>query len=132
MAFIGFGKFNLNYAFIFSLVFFKFVSDYLEGFNEKNYYNRSKREAFGDFGSIFAYHPLFRDFMFFFGSALCGIILYYFYRKNEKLKNGLMSLEKINIFYFCIKYFAKNLFNVYEIRCWILDIRNSFCYIFIY
>ena len=62
----------------------------------KNYYNRVQEEKFVDFGSIFAYHPLFRDFMFFFGSALCGIILYYFYRKNEKLKNGLMSLEKIS------------------------------------
>ena len=96
MAFIGLGKFNLHYSFIFILVFFKFVSDYLEGFNEKNYYNRVQEEKFVDFGSIFAYHPLFRDFMFFFGSALCGIILYYFYRKNEKLKNGLMSLEKIS------------------------------------
>ena len=95
MAFIGFGKFNLHYAFIFSLVFFKFVSDYLEGFNEKNYYNRPKREEFGDFGSIFAYHPLFRDFMFFFGATTCGIILYFFYRKNEKSKDGLIALEHI-------------------------------------
>jgi hypothetical protein len=74
MPFIGFGKFKVYYLYIFGLVFSKFISDYLEGFNEKNYYNRPTEETFVDFGSIFSYHPLFRDFMFFFGSALCRII----------------------------------------------------------
>ena len=94
MAFIGFGKFDSYYSFIFILVFFKFVSDYLEGFNEKEYYNRPKDEDFVDFGSIFAYHPLFRDFMFFLGAITWGFILYFIYRKNEKLMEGFITPEK--------------------------------------
>ena len=39
MAFIGFGTFKIYYAYIFVLVLFKFFSDCIEGFNEKNYYN---------------------------------------------------------------------------------------------
>ena len=46
MAFIGFGTFKIYYAYIFVLVLFKFFSDYIEGFNEKNYYNRNKKEKF--------------------------------------------------------------------------------------
>ena len=94
MAFIEFGKFKVYYWYIFSLIFFKFLSDYLEGFNEKLYYNRPTEENFNDFGSIFSYHPLFRDFMFFFGAGACGLILYFVYRKNEKAKKGSLTIER--------------------------------------
>ena len=96
MAFIGLGKFKSHNSFIFILVFFKFVSDYLEGFNSKEYYKKPPTEDFVDFGSIFAYHPLFRDFMFFFGATTCGLILYFFYRKNEKQRSGSITIEKIS------------------------------------
>ena len=96
MAFIGLGKFKSHNSFIFILVFFKFVSDYLEGFNSKEYYKKPPTEDFVDFGSIFAYHPLFRDFMFFFGATACGVILYFIYRKNEKIRVGSVTLEKIS------------------------------------
>ena len=45
MAFIGFGTFKIYYAYIFVLVLFKFFNDCIEGFNEKNYYNRNKKTS---------------------------------------------------------------------------------------
>ena len=98
MALIGFGTFKLYYSYIFLLVFFKFLSDYIEGFNEKDYYKKSNEESFTDFGSIFAYHPLLRDFMYFLGATCCGLILYIIYRKIEKQRrNDSVTLETIMI-----------------------------------
>ena len=96
MAFIGIGSFNKYYTYIFILVLARFISDYLEGFNEKEYYNRPNEENFIEFASIFAYHALYRDLMYFFGSIICGIILYLIYRKNEKSNNNSLSIEKVN------------------------------------
>ena len=96
MAFIGFGTFKIYYAYIFVLVLFKFFSDYIEGFNEKNYYNRNKKEKFYEFGSIFAYHPLFQNFVNFFAAIILGLILYIIYLKTEKDKKGLITLEKLS------------------------------------
>ena len=39
MARIGFGTFKIYYSYIFVLVFFKFLIDYIEGFNEKKKYS---------------------------------------------------------------------------------------------
>ena len=65
MAFIGCGKCKLYYIYIFALVFFKFVSDFIEGFSEKEYKNyilkKSEKESFIDFTSLFGYHPLIRN-----------------------------------------------------------------------
>ena len=98
MALIGFGTFKLYYSYIFLLVFFKFLSDYIEGFNEKDYYKKPNEESFTDFGSIFAYHPLLRDFMYFLGATCCGLILYIIYRKIEKhRRNDSVTLETIMI-----------------------------------
>ena len=96
MAFIGFGTFKIYYTYIFVLVVFKFLSDYIEGFNEKDYYNRYKKENFYDFGSILAYHPLFRNFMYFFAAIILGLILYIIYLKTEKDKEDIITLEKIS------------------------------------
>ena len=64
MALIGFGNFSKYYTYIFILVVFRFLCDYLEGFNTKNYYSdyydRPVSESFIEFGSILSYHPLFR------------------------------------------------------------------------
>ena len=96
MAFIGIGSFNKYYTYIFILVLARFISDYLEGFNEKEYYNRPNEENFIEFASIFAYHALYRDLMYFFGAIICGIILYLIYRKNEKSNKNSLSIEKVN------------------------------------
>ena len=96
MACIGLGTFKIYYTYIFVLVFFKFLIDYIEGFNEKNYYDRHQEEHFYDFGSIFGYHPLFENFMNFFAAIILGLILYIIYLKNEKDKKGLITLEKIS------------------------------------
>ena len=103
MALIGFGNFSKYYTYIFILVVFRFLCDYLEGFNTKNYYSdyydRPVSESFIEFGSILSYHPLFRDFFYFFGSLLCGLVLYIIYRRNEKEnqddKLTITQLEKI-------------------------------------
>ena len=95
MAFIGLGTCKLYYAYIFVLVLFKFFSDFIEGFNEKTYYNRLQQEEFYDFGSIFSYHPLFQNFIYFFAAIICGIILYIIYLKFEKESEGSNSLERI-------------------------------------
>ena len=96
MALIGCGTFKLYYSFIFLLVFFKFLSDYVEGFNEKDYYNKPNEVSFLDFASIFAYHPLLRDLMYFLGAILCGLILYIIYIRTEKQRNkSSISIESI-------------------------------------
>jgi len=95
MAFIGFGHFSKYYTYIFILVVFRFLCDYLEGFNEKEYYKRSEDESFIDFASIIAYHPLIRDFMYFFGALTCGLVLYIIYIRTEAdEKENKISLEK--------------------------------------
>ena len=114
MAFIGFGHFSKYYTYIVILVVFRFLCDYLEGFNEKEYYKRPNGESFIEFGSIFAYHPLIRDFMYFLGSLIVGLVLYIIYRRTEmddkknkisleeylKMKKNLLGLnEESNIFW---------------------------------
>ena len=95
MACIGFGHFSKYYTYIFMLVFFRFLCDYLEGFNEKEYYKRSEDESFIEFASIIAYHPLVRDFMYFLGSLTCGLFLYIIYLKTEvDDKENKISLEQ--------------------------------------
>ena len=95
MACIGFGVFNKYYSYIFIIVFFKFFSDYLEGFYEKESYNKSNEVNFIDFVSIFAYHPLLRDFMNFLGAVISGIILYFINKKAVKSKTGLISVNTL-------------------------------------
>jgi len=96
MAFIKCGTFRKYYIYIIVLVFAKFVCDYLDGFDYKNYYNRANEENFIEFASNFAYHTLFRDFMYFLGAIICGIFLYLIYRKTEKSKRGSISIETFN------------------------------------
>ena len=96
MAFLGFGSCNIYFGYIFLVVIGRFLCDFFEGFNEKEYYNRTEDESFINFGSNFAYHPLFRDFFYFFGSLTCGLIFFLVYRKTEKDENGELTIEKIN------------------------------------
>ena len=96
MAFIGFGTFNKYYGYIFLVVICRFLCDFIEGFNEKEFHNRTENESFINFGSNFAYHPLFRDFFFFFGSVTCGLFFWVIYRKTEKNEKGELTIEKIN------------------------------------
>ena len=49
MAFIGFGHFSKYYTYIFVLVVFRFLCDYFEGFNEKEYYKKPDSESFIEF-----------------------------------------------------------------------------------
>ena len=95
MVCIRFGIFNKYHSYIFIIVFFKFFSDYLEGFYEKESYNKSKEENFIDFASIFAYHPLLRDFMLFLGAIISGIILYIINKKAVKSRAGLFSVNAL-------------------------------------
>ena len=98
MALIGFGTFKSYYTYIFVLVFFKFLTDSIEGLNEKNYYEYyedPKKETIYNFGSIFSYHPLFQNFMNFFAAIILGIILYVIYLKTEKEPKGRLTIEKI-------------------------------------
>ena len=98
MALIGFGSCSKYYAYIFTLVLSRFICDYLEGFNEKEYYNKPNQEKFTEFASIFAYHPLFRDLMYFLGALICGIVFYFFYRRDEKEKEeGKMDLKSFSL-----------------------------------
>ena len=95
MAFIGFGHFSKYYTYIFILVLFRFLCDYLEGFNEKEYYKRSDDENFIEFASIIAYHPFIKDFMYFLGALTCGLVLYIIYFKTEAdKKEHKISFEK--------------------------------------
>jgi hypothetical protein len=100
MAFIGCGKCKLYYIYIFALVFFKFVSDYIEGFSEREYkdyiLNKSKKESFIDFTSLFGYHPLIRNLVYFLSSLLCSLFLYIVYLKNEEDREGSISLENVS------------------------------------
>ena len=96
MAFIGCGHFKLHYIYIFVLVLFQFLSDYLVGFYEKDYINKPDEESFVKFGSIFSYHPLFQNFMYFFGAIICGLIFYIIYLKTEKEKEGMLSIDEID------------------------------------
>ena len=100
MAFIGCGKCKLYYIYIFVLVFFKFVSDYIEGFSEREYkdyiLNKSEKESFIDFTSLFGYHPLIRNLVYFLSSLLCSLFLYIVYLKNEEDREGSISLEKVS------------------------------------
>ena len=84
MAFIGFGHFSKYYTYIFVLVAFRFLCDYFEGFNEKEYYKRPNGESFIEFTSILAYHPLIRDFMYFLGAISVGLFFYIIYIRTEK------------------------------------------------
>ena len=96
MAFIGLGHCKFYYIYIFILVFFQFISDYLIGFYEKTYREKSDNESFWEFGSIFSYHPLFKNLMFFFSAIICGLIFYIIYLKNEKAKEGMLSIDDID------------------------------------
>ena len=113
MAFIGFGTFSKYYTYIIILVVFRFICDYLEGFNLKYYYKKPTSETFGDFASILAYHPLFRDFFYFFGSLMCGLVLYIIYHRNEKEnqdnKLTITEVEKIKASLLGIKDESSNL-----------------------
>ena len=117
MAFIGFGTFSKYYTYIIILVVFRFICDYLEGFNTKNYYSdyydRPVSESFIEFGSILSYHPLFRDFFYFFGSLMCGLVLYIIYHRNEKEnqdnKLTITEVEKIKASLLGIKDESSNL-----------------------
>ena len=93
MAFIGLGTFKIYNSYIFVLVFFKFLCDYLEGFNDKKYYDRPKEENFFKFGSIFSYHPLFQNLMNFFSAIILGLILYIVYLKTEKDNKEHVTLD---------------------------------------
>ena len=95
MAFFGLGSCSKYYAYIFTLVVFRFICDYLEGFNEKNYYDRPQKEDFIEFASIFSYHPLFRDFMYFFGGMIVGLFLYIIYKRTEGNQQNKMSIEQV-------------------------------------
>ena len=122
MAFIGFGTCKLYYTYIFVLVFFKFLNDFIEGFNEKKYYNKSDEEAFYEFGSIFSYHPLFQNFIFFFTAIILGLILYVIYLKIEKDGEGSITIETVSNLR--IKLFGlNNYFNYLDI------ILTSFIYV---
>ena len=96
MAFIGLGSFNKYHSYILLVVISRLLCDYIEGFNEKEFRNRTEDESFIDFGSNFAYHPLFRNIFYFLGSLICGFIFLAIYRKTEKNKEGEMSIEKVN------------------------------------
>ena len=100
MAFIGCGKCKFYYIYIFVLILFKFVSDYIEGFNDKEYkdYTLKKyvNETFVDFCSLFGYHPLIRNLVYFFSSILCGLILYIVYLKTESDNDGSISIETLS------------------------------------
>ena len=100
MAFIGCGKCKLYYIYIFVLVFFKFISDYIEGFSEREYkdyiLNKSEKESFIDFTSLFGYHPLIRNLVYFLSSLLCSLFLYIVYLKNEEDREGSISLENVS------------------------------------
>ena len=100
MAFIGCGKCKLYYIYILVLVFFKFVSDYIEGFREKEYkdylLNKPEKESFLDFTSLFGYHPLIRNFIYFFSSLLCALILYIIYLRIEGDREGSITLESVS------------------------------------
>ena len=93
MAFIGCGKCNIYYAYIFALVLFKFLSDYLEGFNEKEYYNRKDDETFVDFALLFGYHPLMKNLVYALSALISGIILYIIYLKNEGNRRDSFTIE---------------------------------------
>ena len=95
MAFFGLGSCSKYYAYIFTLVVFRFICDYLEGFNEKNYYDKPQKEDFIEFASIFSYHPLFRDFMYFFGGMIVGLFLYIIYKRTEGNQQNKMSIEQV-------------------------------------
>ena len=100
MAFIGCGKCKLYYIYIFVLVILKFVSDYIEGFNEKEYKDykpdKAKNETFTDFTSLFSYHPLIRNLVYFFSSLLCALILYIVYLKLEVDRGGSITIESVS------------------------------------
>ena len=97
MACIGLGSFNKYHSYILLVVICHLLCDYIEGFNEKEYYNRTEDESFIDFGSNFAYHPLFRNIFYFLGSLICGLIFFVLYRITEKNKEGEITLEKVNV-----------------------------------
>ena len=67
------------YYYILLVVICRFLCDVIEGFNEKEFYNRTEDESFINFGSNFAYHPLFRDLSYFLGSLICGFIFFIYY-----------------------------------------------------
>ena len=96
MAFIGLGTFKIYNSYIFVLVFFKFLCDYLEGFNDKKYYDRPKEENFYNFDSIFSYHPLFQNLMNFFSAIILGLILYIVYLKTEKDNKEHVTLDTVS------------------------------------
>ena len=100
MAFIGLGSFDKYYYYILLVVICRFLCDVIEGFNEKEFYNRTEDESFINFGSNFAYHPLFRDLSYFLGSLICGFIFFAIYRKTEKNKDKIIRITYWKLLYF--------------------------------
>ena len=127
MAFIGCGKCKFYYIYIFVLILFKFVSDYIEGFNDKEYKDYTLKkyvdETFIDFCSLFGYHPLIRNLVYFLSSILCGLILYIVYLKTEGDRDGSISIERVSSL-------RSQIFGESSSRCIFFDmILTSFIYI---
>ena len=90
MVLIGIGKCSKYYMHIFVIIFCQFICDFFTMFNKDNdeetHYEEEKGDNFIDYSFKLKDHFLIQDLLRFIGSILCGLILYYFYMKNEKNK----------------------------------------------
>ena len=122
MALIGIGKCSKYHIHIFVIIICQFICDYFTMFNkdidEEIHYEEEKGDNFIDYSFKLKEHFLIQDLLNFIGAILCGFILYYFYKKNEKNKteeiqqygkieikaNEEKEVSKIIIFFVCIIY----------------------------
>jgi len=113
MALIGFGKCSKFYFFIFSVVICEFICDCLTVLNKDNDDENTgqKNDNIINHNYKLNDHPLLQDLLKFLGSTFAGLILYIIYSKNEKNKEGELSIveyEKKKVEYFGEKKVNKN------------------------
>ena len=94
MALIGFGKCSKFYFFIFSVVICEFICDCLTVLNKDNDDENTgqKNDNIINHNYKLNDHPLLQDLLKFLGSTFAGLILYIIYSKNEKNKEGELSI----------------------------------------
>ena len=106
MSIIGIGNFSKYYFYIIITFFCQFICDYLTVYNKDNDDELDTNKNLINYDYKLENHYIIQNLLNFLSSILCGILLYFFYSKEEKSRDGRLSLtefKKVKTEYLGIK-----------------------------
>ena len=92
MSIISIGNFSKYYFYIIVVFFCQLVCDYLTVFNKDNDDDQATDKNLINYDYKLENHFIIQDLLNYLASIFCGIFLFFLYSKQEKTKNGRLSI----------------------------------------